>query len=329
MTIIANRKGKRFLPIFLPFALVRSLCIARKYDAILLGDGVLGVVGYALKLFYPHKPVIGIVHGLDLTYPSALYQKWWVRKFIPALDRLIAVGRETISAGTEKGIPKEKFTFIPNGVDTEKHFREHSRQELENILGESLADTQVLLTSGRLARRKGVAWFIRNVLPKLAENILYTVAGNGPDRANILLAIQEAGMEKRVKLLGYVDDATREILFNTCDLFIQPNIRVPGDMEGFGISVIEAASCQIPVIASKIEGLQDAISDGNNGFLIESENIEAYSHKIIELLKDTEYRRTFGKQARQYVIDHFRWEIIAQHYLDTIVQTIHTKKEKS
>ena len=73
-------------------------------------------------------------------------------------------------------------------------------------------------------------------------------------------------------MLGYVTDETRDILFNTCDVFVQPNIKVAGDMEGFGISVIEAASCEIPVIASNIEGLKDAIKDGQNGFLVESGN---------------------------------------------------------
>jgi len=319
---LANHKGKKFLPFFLPWVTLRALWLAPHYDAILLGDGVLGIVGYILKVVYPQKPVLCVVHGLDLTFTSALYQKFWVKTFLPKLDKLIAVGNETIRVGIERSIPQEKFVFIPNGVDTNKHFHTYSKKDIEKILGESLTDKKVLLTSGRLAKRKGVAWFIRNVLPKLQSNIIYIVAGDGNDKENIQNAINETSSASRVRLLGFVSNETRNILMNTCDLFIQPNIRVAGDMEGFGISVIEAASCQLPTIASKLEGLQDAIQDGKNGFLVESENAQAYIEKIHSLLSDTEKLRAFGKQARRYVIAHFRWEIIAKQYLDIIEKTV-------
>jgi glycosyltransferase involved in cell wall biosynthesis len=318
---IANTRGKKFLPLFLPYALVKTAWLMRQYDVLLLGDGVLAIVGWFIKQLYPRKTVISIVHGLDITYTSSLYQSLWIRRFLPKLDRLIAVGNETLRAGVARGIPEEKFVFIPNGVDTEKYFKPHTREELGKILGESIEGKHILLTSGRLAKRKGVAWFIEHVLPKLPENVHYVVAGAGPGKDHILTTIQKSGMETRVKMLGYVSDETRDILFNTCDLFIQPNIRIEGDMEGFGISVIEAASCELPVIASKLEGLKDAIIDGKNGFLVEPENAEAYVTKITELLNRDDYRKEFGKQARQFVIEHYRWDKIARQYLQ-IMQNI-------
>lgn len=325
MKTIANRKGKKFLPLFLPYVTLRALWMAPKYDAILLGDGILAIVGYAIKCIYPKKTVISVVHGLDITFTSKFYQKWWVKTFLPKLDTLIAVGNETIRVGVERGIPLEKFVFIPNGVDTDKYFHSYSQQDLERIIGEPLNGRKTLLTSGRLAKRKGVAWFIRNVLPKLSEDIQYIVAGDGADRENISQAIQESGTAARVRSLGFVSDEARNILMNTCDLFIQPNIRVAGDMEGFGISVIEAASCRIPVIASKLEGLQDAIKDGEDGFLVEPENPQAYIDKINELLSDDTGKKAFGEKARQYVIDHFRWDSIAQQYLRIIQETCSKK----
>lgn len=314
--LIANKK-RWLIPFFLLYASVRAIFSAKKYDVVLLGSCILGNVGWLVKKL-TKKPVIGIAHGLDLTYKNTFYQKLWIKVFIPILDKLIAVGNETIRAGIARDIPKEKFTFIPNGVDPEKFFAPHTREELEKILGISLEGKFVLLTSGRLAKRKGVAWFIRNVLPKLPENILYIVAGDGVDRENIEHAVKETNTSERVKLLGYVTDETRNILFNTADLFVQPNIRVEGDMEGFGISVIEAASCELPVIASRLEGLQDAIKDGENGYLVETENTEAFVSVITELLNDKPRLQNFGKQARGYVIDHYAWENIAQLYITTL-----------
>lgn len=318
---IANKRGKKFLPIFIPCALLRALFLFKKYDAVLLGDGVLGIAGWILKLFYA-KPVISIVHGLDLTYKSKLYQKLWVNFFIKKLDKLIAVGNETARVAVEKGIAPEKVVFIPNGVDTEKNIGNYTREDLEKIIGEKLEGKKVILTSGRLAKRKGVAWFISNVMPKLPENIIYAIVGDGPDRNNIQKAIEKNNLRRRIKMLGYVTDETRNILFNTADLFIQPNIKIPGDMEGFGISVIEAASCKLPVIASKLEGLQDAVKDGQNGFLVEPYDVGGYVEKINELLENDRYRKEFGEKARRFVIENYQWKIIAKKYFEEIERVI-------
>ena len=320
--IIANKKGKQFLPFFLPYVIVKSVIIARNYDAILLGDGVLGIVGWFVKLFYK-KPVICVVHGLDLTYKNSFYQSVWVNKFLKNnIDKFIAVGNETVRVAKEKGISEEKLVFIPNGIDTEKFIGNYSRVDLEKIIGEKVENKKFILASGRLAKRKGVAWFVRNVMPKLPENVIYIIAGDGSDRKNIENAIQETGLGSRVKLLGYVSDEDRNILFNICDLFVQPNIKVSEDMEGFGISVIEAGSCKIPVIASNLEGLKDAIIDGENGFLIESENADAWISKINELLLNDNFHKEFGEKARQYIIDNFRWEMIARKYLSEIEKCV-------
>lgn len=295
---IANIRGKKFLPIFLPYALGRSLWEMSRHDVLLLGDGVLGIVGFFTKLLW-RKPTISVVHGLDLTYPSKIYQKLWVSFFLKKMDKLIAVGNETILAGTSRGIDEDKFHFIPNGIDTDKFFHEYDRKELEKILMDTLEHKKVILTSGRLAKRKGVAWFIRNVMPKLPENAIYVVAGDGPDRNNIKDAIQETGLKSRVHTLGYVTDKVRDVLFNTCDVFVQPNIKVEGDMEGFGISVIEAGSCRLPVVASRLEGLKDAIIDGQNGILVDPNDAEGYAREITSLIENAEKRRQLGENARQ------------------------------
>lgn len=318
--LIANKK-RWLIPFFLPFAAIWAVFLSRKYDAILLGSCILGNVSWFVKIF-SKKPVIAVAHGLDLTWKNNLYQSLWIKAFIPSIDKIIAVGNETIKIAGEKGISKEKIIFIPNGVDLAKYSGKKDRHELEKLLGEDLSGKYVILTSGRLAKRKGVAWFIRNVMPKLSENILYIVAGSGPDKDNIQSAIEARNMQKRVKALGYVTDEVRDMLFHTSDIFVQPNIKIEDDMEGFGISVIEAAYCGIPVIAAKLEGLQDAIKDGLNGFLVEPCDTPGYVAKINELLADDNFRRSFGEKAKQFVINNYSWEKIAKRYLEEIKKTL-------
>jgi len=314
--IIANTRGKWLLPLFLPYALLRALLSIHKYDVVLLGDGVLGILGYLLKLVST-KPVACIVHGLDLTYRNALYQKLWINVFLPRLDRLIAVGNATIHQGTLRGLPASKFIFIPNGVAAPENPAAGSRHDLEAFLNRKLCGP-VILTLGRLVPRKGVVWFIENVISRLDADITYIVAGEGREQSAILNAIQAGNLKDRVLYIGGVSDRDKELLFCTADIFVQPNIKVAGDMEGFGLVVLEAAMHGLVVVASEIEGLKDAIHDGQNGFLVAAGDADAYVLKIRQILQNPEFREAFGMQARDYVSKNHAWPLIAGKYLDAM-----------
>ena len=318
--MIVNKR-RWLIPFFLVYAAIYTALLAKKYDVIVLGSCLLCNVGWFAKKL-TGKSVVAVAHGLDLTWKNFIYQKLWVGIFLKKMDKIIAVGNETVKIAKEKGISENKIVFIPNGVDTEKHLVSATRLEMEEIIGQPIAGKKILLTSGRLAKRKGVAWFISNVMPKLGEEFLYIVAGDGSDKENIESAIKNTNLENRVITLGYIPDKQRNILFNTVDLFLQPNIKIQGDMEGFGISVIEAGACRLPVLASAIEGLRDAIKDGYNGFLVESGNADAFAQKINEIFTQGNPREIYGEKVREYVVQNYSWEHIARLYLKEIESVI-------
>ena len=318
--LIVNRKGKYLLPLFLPWATLKALLLLPRQDAVLLGDGVLGITGFVLKLF-TRKPVVCITHGLDLTYASRLYQRLWVRLFLPRMDRLIAVGNATLSEGVARGIPAARFVFIPNGVTAPAPPpRDYTRADLAAMIGREPRGT-VLLTLGRLVRRKGVAWFVENVVPRLDSDITYIIAGAGPEHARISAAIADRGVADRVIMLGRVSDAEKELLLHCADIFVQPNIPVSGDIEGFGLVVLEAAAHGLVVIASALEGLCDAIMDGVNGYLVSPGDSGAYRDRISALLSDRNGMRSFGARASKYTIESNAWSLIAERYLDVFGHT--------
>jgi len=317
VSVISNTRGKRFLPLFLPYATFRALIAARKYDVVLLGDGVLGVTGYLVKLF-TGKPVACILHGLDLTYKNTIYQKLWVNKFIRHIGKLIAVGNETIHQGVLRGIPESKFVFIPNGVTPVATSEKYTHNELEALIGKKV-NGPILLTLGRLVKRKGITWFIDNVINMLDRKIVYIVAGAGKEESNILSAIQNNNLQDRVFFIGEVSDKEKQLLFSTTDIFIQPNIKVAGDMEGFGLVVLEAAASGCVVIASRLEGLTDSIQHGQNGFLVTPGNAEEYRKIIESVLDNPQDKDAFGQQARVYVKSNYSWPLIAKKYLDVLV----------
>ncbi|MDR3558940.1 MAG: glycosyltransferase family 4 protein, partial [Candidatus Pacebacteria bacterium] len=262
--IIANKGGKKRLPIFLPWILVRGLFVVPRFDVVLFGDGVLAPLGIFWKIFYPKKKYISIVHGLDITfaYKKSLLGKIYRTVNIPALqnsDKLIMVGNETIEQAVKSGIPREKCVFIPNGVQMEEIRQTATWEDLEKVVGMDLAGKKVIFRGGRYVKHKGLEWFIRNVMPQLPAEYILIAAGGGVakntagdenDYPRCVNAVKELKLSERVKLFINMPRADMKVLFNACDLYISPNIKVSGSMEGFGITAIEGAACGRMVMAS-------------------------------------------------------------------------------
>jgi glycosyltransferase involved in cell wall biosynthesis len=318
---IINKKGKKALPFFMPFCSLKALYSSSKYDAVLLGDGVLASVGWLIKLFQPSVPVICTIHGLDLTYSSRIYQYFWIKKFLPRMDKIIAVSRATKDAAIERGIKKSKLEVIPNGINPWHKTSQHNQKQLEKLLHTSCQEKTILLTIGRLVKRKGVHWFISHVMPNLNDQYIYIIAGDGSEKERINLAIREFCLEKRVFCLGFVCDHTKAILYSNSDLFIQPNIKVSGDMEGFGIAVLEANLHGLPVLGSKLEGLEDSIIEEKNGWLVAPEKPSSFIKKIEEVTQSRQKLNQAGHDAKVFCLEHFSWDKIADQYIEILLNT--------
>lgn len=338
LTLIANTRGKSFLPIFLPWAMLQILWKARRHDALLLGDGVLAPLGAIAKLFFPRLTVVSIIHGLDITFAkkSGLLAHLYGSINLPALrklDSLICVSQNTKSIAESVGVKPEKISVIPNGVDPSFFSETHTRDALEKLLGRDLSQEKVILRLGRFVKHKGAEWFIRNVMPKLPEHVILVAAGGvaksaHPGDSNIFplceAAIKALGLEQRVILLPNVPWSTVKLLLSTADVAVAPNIPVVGSAEGFGISVIESSLNRLPIVVSKLEGLQEAVADGKNGLFAEPENAADFVEKITWLLADDTRRKAFGEQARIYTLERYDWNRLADEYIRAI-KAIHQK----
>jgi glycosyltransferase involved in cell wall biosynthesis len=330
--VIANGKGKKYLPLFLPLTLLKMLFSMSKFDACLLGNGVLAPWGAITKLFHPRKKYICVVHGLDITFANkkGLLSKIYKSINIPSLkkmDRLLMVGNTTIDEAVKIGIPREKCKFIPNGINQNEFIEKHEREEISKILDCDVSDKKIIFRLARFVPHKGTSWFIKNVMPKLPENVIMVAAGgrvgkntagDKDDFAVCEKIIKEKKLEGLVRLFPNIPEKQKKVLLNAVDLVVSPNIKIPGTMEGFGINVVEAAVCGRTVVASALEGLKDAVKDSENGFLVESGNADAWALKIKELLAEDDFREEFGQKAKHYTIAHYSWDIIARRYLEVI-----------
>lgn len=292
--------GKRSAaPWFMVKSIIPALLKARKADVIHLGDPLLSKIGWFIKLFYT-KPVVVTVHGLDILYPNLVY-RLYLRLYFRNFDKYIAISQH-VKDLLAHYIPIQKIDVIIPGITDEYYDPAATREQLNLVLHQSVNNKKVLFTVGRLVKRKGHAWFVKNVLPKLPENVVYAIAGTGPEREAIEAAAYKASVEDRVILLGKISAETLQVLLNTIDAFIQPNISVKHDAEGFGLVLLEAALCERPVFAARLEGMSDAIHDGKNGILLPSEDATAWVKALTEFLQQ---RSQPASAARSYTLSNF------------------------
>jgi phosphatidylinositol alpha-1,6-mannosyltransferase len=263
-----------------------------------------------------------IAHGLDVTDPNPVYQMA-VRRLCGALDTVMPVSRATGEELVARGLPRERVHVVPNAVDLDR-FHGVAAERGESV-GVSIAgapplpdDAFLLVTVGRQVRRKGFAWFIEHVMPKLPNRVIFWLAGDGPERENIEAAIDRVGLRQRVRCLGKISEVELVELYRRGQLFIMPNIVVPGDMEGFGIVMLEAGACGLPTLAADLEGIRDVIDEGVNGWLAPSANADAFAARIQSLLDDPDGLREASKRAAEYVTSTFRWDRTAERYLEVL-----------
>lgn len=323
----------KYLPVVYPVIFLRALFTALWFrpHVIYLQDGMLAPMGVVLKAL-TRKPCVMSVHGLDVTFKNKHYQKA-IRYCFPKMN-LIVVGSGQTYEAVHSRFPQISPATVTYGV-RDRFFSDRSRQELRgelaNELGlpdDDLKNNKIIVTTGRLVKRKGVAWFVDAVMPSLAKeypSTRYLIAGNGPDKEKIAALIKKHGLERQVIQLGYISDTARNLLYSTADVFLMPNIPVPGDMEGFGLVALEAASCGTPVFASGIEGIVDAVADGKTGRLLPAQDAATYQTALAQELQNPTFDR---EKVREYVLENYTWEHTAQGYLKLFSDTIESARKR-
>jgi len=335
VSLISWGGSQAILPFFLTFAFLRGLflCWTKPIQCIYVSDGLLSPLGLLLKVL-TRKPVVCNIHGRDIAFEFAPYQiivPWCLQR----VNRVICVSQALKEECLKRKVSEKILTVIPNGVDLEDFNNGgEGRERLEEMVGISLEDKKVLLTVGRLVPKKGVDAFISNVLPRIVQSdpsIIYLVAGDGPLKARIESMVTQSGLQNHVFLLGKVlmEGGLLTALYQEADVFVMPNVPVADDMEGFGIVALEAGASALPVVASKVDGIAEAVRDGENGILLEHTDHQGFADTIQNLLRDEPGRLQFGQRAKDFVRDYYSWGRIAQQYWVQFEKIAQRQKEST
>jgi len=314
-----------------------GICARHPPDVILCGSLLTLPVG--LVLARPFRiPLCLIVYGSDLLQGGKLLQaglRWWLRR----ADRIVAISRATASLLRQRGVPPQRIAVIPPGIEParwEAAPRGGGFQKWE----QELQGRRVILSAGRLVRRKGFLELVREVMPEVVRRypeVLLLIVGTDPAASlihrerisdEIRAAVEELDLQYHVRLLGHVPGALLRFLMMRSELFALPVRSIPGDMEGFGIVFLEAALCGVPSVSTRVGGVPDAVEHGVTGWLVDPQDIRGFSEAVCRLLADAEKRKRFGEAARKRAREKFNWERLARAYHDTLAAVIQAHSRK-
>lgn len=304
------------------FYLLREL--KQDYAWVLGGSGIVAPLLGIASLF--KKQTALFVHGLDIVAQSRIYQAVFVRS-MRSLDLIVANSENTKRLAEEAAVPSQNIQILYPGVSA---VEQPPAQDIEAFIKRhNLQGKKLLLSVGRLIERKGMPDFIGNCLAEICSKVPEAhllVIGEEPEQAlkkeqgsiigQINGLVRSQGLEDKVTLLGRVSSADLNASYALSHAFVFPLVPVPGDVEGFGIVAVEAASFGLPTIAFDEGGVSDAVDDGQTGFLVPSQDYDEYSKRCIEVLRSgmSESMRGYCKLKAQ----NFSWESYGEKLLNLL-----------
>jgi glycosyltransferase involved in cell wall biosynthesis len=217
-------------------------------------------------------------------------------------------------------LPSNKVTYVPMGVDTTL-FRPISKEKSRQILGLK-NDLLYTLFVGRLSPSKGLGVLIDAFADIAKKNPRVNLILIGPSTVEEKMyyqkKIKSLELEKRVQIAGFFPSRILALYYNAADIFVFPSLS-----ESFGVSLIEAMACGLPVVASYTGVAPNVIRNGENGFLINPGNKEELIDRITLLLDNDGLRSEFGKKGRQTTIE-YDWKNVGKKLTKIYKEIIET-----
>lgn len=312
--VVVRQAPLRPLSRFLLVALWKTLreAVTGRPDIVFAGSGLTAPLAW-LAARLTGARACSYVHGLDLTVPHPVYQALWL-PIIRRLDVVIANSRATAEFALLAGVPAERITIIPPGVNL---FPSDSEARTRFRTAHALEERKVLLSVGRLAARKGLREFVSDVLPLIVERRPETtlvIIGSIPQNAlfsevqtpeSIQAAADLAGVGPNLLFLGSVAEGALQDAYEGSDLHIFPVKHRASDPEGFGMVAVEAASHGLATVAYACGGVVDAVGEGVSGHLVTPGDSAAFSAAVLELLDTPLDQTTIRSFAQQFAWPRF------------------------
>jgi glycosyltransferase involved in cell wall biosynthesis len=250
--------------------------------------------------------------------PRALHRRLLVRAVAPRVDRAIAVSATQLDELQRLGFEADRITVIPNGIPVPLPTR--PRQAVRAELGLSEDEVLALLVA-TLRPEKRADTFVEAVRQAHASEprVRGVIVGGGP----LLERMRSLAAEtpEVVKVLGERGDVAD--LITASDL-----VCLTSAFEGLPMTILEAMALARPVVATRVGGIPDAVTDGRTGRLVASGDVTAFAEALLEFARSPDLRRTMGKAANAAYLERYTLESMAERYADLLSELANSGLER-
>jgi colanic acid/amylovoran biosynthesis glycosyltransferase len=246
-------------------------------------------------------PYFAHAHGYDVT--ANLRMEKWRRAYLEYNNTAGVITMSNISGQRllEIGLHPDKVHVIPYGVDVP-----------DRPCVRSPGKQVSCLAVGRMVPKKGPMLTLRafRIASDRCEQLHLDYVGDGELMPAVRQYVRDAGLSGRVTLHGALPVADVQSRMRSADVFLQHSITdtVTGDAEGLPVAILEAMASALPVIATRHEGIPEAVLDGESGLLSEEGDVEAMAENLVSLAEDAERRSRMGEAGWRRARDRFTWE---------------------
>ena len=221
-------------------------------------------------------------------------------------NKAIAISKVVHSSLIASGFDLSKVTTIYGSINLEEFALKTS---LENKQSAKFIKNYTVGTLVYLCKRKGIEFLIAAAkdLVKDYPNIKFLIGGEGPEKEKLKLYADKLNLLDNITFTGFKENI--KDFFSAIDIFVLPSLR-----EALGVVILEAMALEKPIVATKVGGIPEIITDGVTGFLVPPKDFKALAEKISYLLKNPELAKTMGKTGRKYIQERFNdKEAILEH----------------
>lgn len=290
---------------------LRNYLAYNKIDVVLAEYGMVGaMVTDACRL--ADVPLIIHFHGADAYYKKNIdeYGSLYKKAFAYA-SALIAVSKDMVGKLISLGAPANKIFNASCGVDINMFPQldiSHSERDF--------------LFVGRFVEKKSPQSLVKafKIVADKFPDVKLWMVGDGPLFEETKALVTKLGLGNNVTLTGVLKTVQIKELMKQMRCFVQHSVTAAnGDSEGTPVTVLEAASSGLPVVATRHTGIKDAVIDGITGFLVDEFDINGMAEKMIILAESPQLAVQFGEAGRKHMISNYQMDDRI-HVLDSIIQ---------
>ncbi|MGV9679402.1 glycosyltransferase family 4 protein [Nocardia sp. NPDC003482] len=269
--------------------------------------------------------IVASTHGHEVGWSMLPVARQALRAIGNHTDVVTYVSKYTRRRFSAAFGPRAGLEYLPPGVDTDV-FRPDPAARAELRARYGLGERPTVLCLSRLVPRKGQDMLLMAMLAirKRVDGAVLVIAGGGPYEEKLRGLATALDLDKDVVFTGRVPAAELAAHHTLADVFAMPcRTRGAGlDVEGLGIVFLEASATGVPVVAGNSGGAPETVVEGRTGTVVDGRSVPQITDALVTLLSDPDTAAGMGATGREWVSEHWRWDVLAARMRELLDGTV-------